>query len=36
VPAVPDVGTGATLLDMVSIAHFLVTRYAGTLAEIAS
>jgi hypothetical protein len=36
VPAVPDAGTGATLLDMVSIAHFLVTRYAGTLAEIAS
>jgi hypothetical protein len=36
VPASPDVGTGATLLDMVSIAHFLVTRYADTLAEIAS
>jgi hypothetical protein len=36
VPASPDVGTGATLLDMVSIAHFLVTRYADTLAEIAA
>ena len=35
VPASPDVGTGATLLDMVSIAHYLVTRYAGPLAEIA-
>lgn len=35
VPASPDVGTGATLLDMVSIAHYLVTRYAEALAEIA-
>jgi len=35
VPASPDVGTGATLLDMVSIAHYLVTRYAGPLAEVA-
>lgn len=35
VPASPDVGTGATLLDMVSISHFLVTRYAGALADIA-
>jgi hypothetical protein len=35
VPAAPDVGTGATLLDMVSIAHYLVTRYAGPLAEMA-
>lgn len=35
VPAVPDAGNGATLLDMVSIAHFLVTRYAGSLAELA-
>jgi hypothetical protein len=35
VPASPDVGTGATLLDMVSIAHYLVTRYAESLAEIA-
>jgi len=36
VPASPDVGTGATLLDMVSIAHYLVTRYAEPLAELAS
>lgn len=35
VPASPDVGTGATLLDMVSIAHYLVTRYAEPLAELA-
>ncbi|MDQ1685440.1 MAG: hypothetical protein QOC82_2177 [Frankiaceae bacterium] len=35
VPASPDVGTGATLLDMVSIAHYLVTRYVEPLAEIA-
>jgi hypothetical protein len=34
-PAVPDVGTGATLLDMVSIAHYLVTRYVEPLAEMA-
>jgi len=35
VPASPDVGTGATLLDMVSIAHYLVTRYAEPLGAIA-
>ncbi|MBV9096932.1 MAG: hypothetical protein JO079_02640 [Frankiaceae bacterium] len=35
VPAAPDAGTGASLLDMVSIAHYLVTRYAGPLGEIA-
>jgi len=36
VPASPDVGTGATLLDMVSIAHYLVTRYAEPLAGVAT
>lgn len=36
VPASPDVGTGATLLDMVSIAHYLVTRYAESLAAVAA
>ncbi len=36
VPASPDVGTGATLLDMVSIAHYLVTRYAEPLAAVAA
>src|SRR5207302_2044775 len=33
VPASPDAGTGATMVDMVSVAHFLVTRYAETLAQ---
>jgi hypothetical protein len=35
VPAAPDVGTGATMLDMVSISHFLVNRYAEGLAALA-
>lgn len=35
VPASPDAGTGAAMLDMVNLAHFVVSRYEPQLGSVA-